>query len=163
MGKKKRERAAEVAQALADATGPVPASLLMPAGVVITKPEDLAGNGLLPYEKADRTPAGPLQMLEEFAAHYLGLDPGRLISMWGQICERGSVVAFRIITEPGRDETAGYAVTSYEPDAPEDLRVGSLAVADKQIHEHGGKFRIAERASESGTLAAYQRRIGELS
>ena len=167
MGKRKHGRKAIadaiVAQALADATAPVPASLLRPPGVTITKPEDLT-DGQLPYEKADRTPAGPLQMLEEFATQQLGLETaGRLISMWGQICERGSVVAFRITTAPGKDETAGYVIASYEPDAADDIWVGSLAVARLQVHERGGKFRVAARASELGALAAYQRRIGELS
>lgn len=164
MGKKQRNRQiAEVAQQLADAAGPVPTSLLRPPGVVITKPEDLGEADLLPYAKADRTPAGPLQMLEAFTAVQLALDPDRIISMWGQICERGTVVAFRITTSPGRDETTGYAVASFEPGAPEAGLPVDLATARAHIGEHGGRFRIAERASEAGTLAAYMRRIGELS
>jgi hypothetical protein len=111
-----------------------PPPVVLP-GVVVQEPDpDLK---LIPYEKADRSPAGPLLALHNFTAEYLGISPELLVSLRGQITDRGSVAMFARNSHPGDAEPIGYVVASYD-DNPD-----------------GGRLWVTTRVTRLNADAAY--------
>lgn len=131
----------DLAQPTVSAPAPMPAI----PGLVITEAGD-PNMQLIPYEKQDRTPAGPLQLLEIFAAERLGIDRDLLVSLRGQITERGAVVLFGRNAEPAGMVPVGYVVASYDADEEGDVRL-----------------KIAERHTGQGADRAYASRLEALS
>lgn len=94
-----------------------------PAGPTVTTPDQLAGQTFIPYESTDRTPAGPLQELEQFTAQYLGIDPGQLVSREGDILDQGSAALFQLLPWPGAVQPVGWVVASHATDEGPDARL----------------------------------------
>lgn len=133
----------EVTKLCPDAFHDAPVVVL--PGVVIRTPEEIADETakLVPYEKADRTPAGPLQQLEQFTARWRGLDVQRLVSLLGAVTEHGSVALFAYAEDRAAVDVAAHYVSSYD--------------------ERTGRFGVASRFGREAAERAYNQRLQELS
>jgi hypothetical protein len=110
--------------------------VLLP-GVVVTEPG--AEPQLIPYEKADRSPAGPLLALHGFAAAHFGISPDLLVSLRGQITDHGSVALFARNAHEGDAEPASYVIASYDDR-------GRLSITSRSLRrnaETGYSMRLA--------------------
>jgi hypothetical protein len=96
-----------------------PPAGLTPPGVVILTPEQQAEAARVPYEKADRTPDGPLLELHAFAAERLGVRMDVLVSLAGQVAKHGSVALFaRNAEESAQVDPVGWVIASYDERYP---------------------------------------------
>lgn len=128
---------------------PEPEAEPVVTGPTITPPDQLDGR-FIPYESADRTPAGPLQMLEEFTARHLGIDRRQLVSREGDILERGSVCLFQTLPYLGAIEPDGWAIAVFRADGPADFASFLIAASAP-----GARFRATTRAAEHAARIAY--------
>lgn len=107
---------------------PDPAELAI--APIVSTPEQLAGQRLIPYESTDRTPAGPLQELETATAAHLGIDPGQLVSREGDILAHGSAALFQLLPYPGAIEPISWVIASHATGDARMLRITSRGWED---------------------------------
>ena len=120
----------------------LPESLTYP-GTVVYEPAAVGDTALVPYEKADRTPAA-LQHLETMTSGILGIAPHWFVSLRGAVLDGGSVALFGEVRQPGQGpDFRLYRVVSYD----------------------GGsqKFSHASRIDRADAEHLYDQRVQELS
>lgn len=107
----------------------------VPTGPTVTLPDQLVGQVLIPYERVDRDPAGPIQMLAQFTARHLEINPDQLVGREGDLLEHGTAAAlFQLLAYPGADESVGWVIASTGP---------------------GARFRVTTRNNEHAARVAY--------
>lgn len=113
-----------------------------PRGPIVVEQAATGPAAPIPYEKSDRTPAGPLQHLEVFLARWLNINRQLLVSIGGQIAEYGSVALFARSADLASDEPpVGYYVASY------DARTARFVVAARTEAETARRL-LGQRAKE---------------
>lgn len=100
------------------------------------------GEGLIPYEKADRIPAA-LQHLEALTADFIGLNADWFVSLLGAVVDKGSVALFAEVREVGQLDFRLYRIVSYDSGT--------------------GKFTHTSRIERADAERLYYQRVEELS